>query len=100
MMWYDGGKLPPQELFQGEKLISHDGGSLVIGTKGTLFTRTWHGGQTDVDMFVLLPRKQFEGFVPPPSRCRARRAITRSGWTRACGKGDGALEFRLCRRPY
>ena len=36
MSWYDGGKLPPQELFQGEKLITHDGGSLVIGTKGTL----------------------------------------------------------------
>ena len=50
MLWYDGGKLPPQDLFQGEKLITHDGGSLVIGTKGTLFTRTWHGGQTDVDM--------------------------------------------------
>ena len=47
MTWYDGGKLPPQELFQGEKLISSDGGSLVIGTKGTLFTRTWHGGETD-----------------------------------------------------
>ena len=47
MTWYDGGKLPPRELFQGEKLISRDGGSLVIGSKGTLFTRTWHGGQTD-----------------------------------------------------
>jgi hypothetical protein len=66
MMWYDGGKLPPKDLFQGEKLITHDGGSLVIGTKGTLFTRTWHGGETDADMFVLLPRKAWEGFVPPP----------------------------------
>jgi predicted dehydrogenase len=65
MMWYDGGKLPPQDLFQGEKLITHDGGSLVIGTKGTLFTRTWHGGETDADMFVMLPRKSWEGFQPP-----------------------------------
>ena len=44
MTWYDGGKLPPEELFQGEPRVSKDGGSLVIGSKGTLFTRTWHGG--------------------------------------------------------
>ena len=65
MTWYDGGKLPPQDLFHGEKLITHDGGSLIVGTKGTLFTRTWHGGETEKDMFVLLPRKQFEGYQPP-----------------------------------
>ncbi len=71
MTWYDGGKLPPQDLFQGEKLVTHDGGSLIVGTKGTLFTRTWHGGETDGDMFVLLPRKSFEGFEPPaPSLTR------------------------------
>ena len=66
MTWYDGGKLPPAHLFQGEPLVGKDGGSLVIGRKGTLFTRTWHGGYDDKDMFVLLPRKQFEGFQPPP----------------------------------
>src|SRR2546423_35237 len=65
MTWYDGGKLPPRDLFHGEPLLSKDGGSLVIGSKGTLFTRTWHGGENDSDMFVLLPRKQFEGFKPP-----------------------------------
>src|SRR5262249_2027840 len=65
MTWYDGGKLPPTELFQGEKLISKDGGSLAIGTKGTLFTRTWHGGENESDMFVLLPRKQFADYRPP-----------------------------------
>jgi hypothetical protein len=66
MTWYDGGKLPPEELFQGEPRISKDGGSLVIGSKGTLFTRTWHGGQDESDMFVLLPRKTFAGAVMPP----------------------------------
>ena len=59
MTWYDGGKLPPPELFQGQKLITRDGGSLVIGSKGTLFTRTWHGGENEKDWFVLLPREKF-----------------------------------------
>jgi len=66
MTWYDGGKLPPEELFQGEPRISKDGGSLIIGSKGTLFTRTWHGGQDESDMFVLLPRKTFADAVMPP----------------------------------
>jgi predicted dehydrogenase len=65
MTWYDGGKLPPRDLFHGEKLITHDGGSLIVGTKGTLFTRTWHGGDNPANMFLLLPKKTFAGFVPP-----------------------------------
>lgn len=40
MTWYDGGKLPPSELFLGEPRIGSDGGSLIVGSKGTLFTRT------------------------------------------------------------
>jgi hypothetical protein len=91
--WYDGGKLPPSELFQGEKLISHDGGSLVIGTKGTLFTRTWHGGETDADMFVLLPRKSFEGFEPPAPTL-TRPASHHQEWVDAClGTGTALSNF-------
>jgi predicted dehydrogenase len=83
MTWYDGGKLPPKELFQGEKLITHDGGSLVIGSKGTLFTRTWHGGETDADMFRLLPRDRFAGVtLPPPSLPRPRSH--HQEWLDAC----------------
>ena len=83
MTWYDGGKLPPQELFQGQKLITHDGGSLVIGSKGTLFTRTWHGGQTEADMFVLLPHDRFDGVtLPPPSLPRPRSH--HQEWLDAC----------------
>ena len=65
MTWYDGGKVPPSELFQGEPVPKVDGGSLVVGSKGTLFTRSWHGGTGRDDMFVLLPRKQFDGYEPP-----------------------------------
>jgi predicted dehydrogenase len=93
MHWYDGGKLPPPDLFQGEKLITHDGGSLVIGTKGTLFTRTWHGGENDADMFVLLPRKSFEGFVPPPETL-TRPTDHHQEWVDACmGKGASLSNF-------
>jgi predicted dehydrogenase len=94
MMWYDGGKLPPEDLFQGEPRISKDGGSLVIGTKGTLFTRTWHGGETAEDRFVLLPRKQFEGFQQP-AQVVPRAVSHHQEWVDACrGKGKTLASFQ------
>jgi predicted dehydrogenase len=63
LYFYDGKKLPPAELFMGEGMT--DNGSLIIGKKGTLYTRTWHGGESPADMFLLLPRKEFTGYVPP-----------------------------------
>ena len=93
MMWYDGGKTPPVELFQGEAVPKHDGGSLVVGSKGTLFTRTWHGGQGKDDMFLLLPRKQFEGFdAPSPSLPRVKSH--HHEWVDACrGQGKALSNF-------
>lgn len=41
VIWYDGGKLPPSELFEGQKVTS--GGSLVIGEKGKLYTSNDYG---------------------------------------------------------
>ena len=86
MMWYDGGKVPPPELFQGAKQVGSDGGSLVIGSKGTLFTRTWHGGEDERDMFLLLPRKQFEGFEAP--KTLPRTPSHHHEWIAAC-RGEG-----------
>jgi predicted dehydrogenase len=63
LTFYDGKKLPPADLFQGE--VISDNGSLLIGTKGTLYTRTWHGGENPGDMFMLLPTKEFLGYQPP-----------------------------------
>ena len=98
MNWYDGGKLPPEELFQGEKLIGRDGGSLVIGSKGTLFTRTWHGGENEADMFLLLPRKQFEGVqMPTPSLSRPKSHHFE--WVDACrGRGKTMSDFGYASR--
>jgi predicted dehydrogenase len=95
MHWYDGGKLPPEELYQGERRTSKDGGSLVIGSKGTLFTRTWHGGEDDGDMFVLLPRKQFEGFTPP-AQTLGRPKSHHHEFADAC-RGHGRTESNF---PY
>jgi predicted dehydrogenase len=87
MTWYDGGKVPPKELFQGEPIPEHDGGSLVIGSKGTLFTRTWHGGENKDDMFVLLPRKQFRDH-PAPAQTLPRVRSHHQEWVDAC-RGNG-----------
>ena len=87
MTWYSGGKRPPRELFQGETLITRDGGSLAIGSKGTLFTRTWHGGENDRNMFLLLPKKQFEGFTGP-EKSIPRVKSHHQEWVDAC-RGEG-----------
>ena len=63
LTFYDGKKLPPAELFHGEEIPTN--GSLVVGSQGTLFTRTWHGGLGPEDMFLLLPKKEFVDYQLP-----------------------------------
>ena len=84
LTFYDGQKTPPAELFHGEPIPTN--GSLVIGSKGTLFTRTWHGGENESDMFVLLPRKEFAGYLPPPQTL-PRVAEHHIEWIQACKGG-------------
>jgi predicted dehydrogenase len=87
LTFYDGKQLPPRDLFLGEE--PSDNGSLVVGTKGTLFTRTWHGGESDKDMFWLLPRKQFAGYEPPPPTL-PRTKEHHAEWVAACKGGPAA----------
>ncbi len=80
------------DLFRGEPIPKADRGSLVIGSKGTLFTRSWHGGQTDKDMFLLLPRKEFEHYQPPaPTLPRAPEQSYHKEWIAACKGGPMCL---------
>ena len=44
LVWYDGGKLPPRELFSGRKIDKH--GSLIIGDSGTLYSPASQGTKT------------------------------------------------------
>ncbi|MDA7617827.1 hypothetical protein N8703_00805, partial [Verrucomicrobia bacterium] len=81
LTFYDGKKLPPADLFHGEEIPSN--GSLIIGSKGTLFTRTWHGGENESDMFLLLPKKKFMHLqAPPPVVPRVRDHHFE--WIQAC----------------
>jgi predicted dehydrogenase len=58
LTWYDGGKRPPEELFDGEKV--QIGGALLIGEKGKIYVPHDYGGR-----HVLLPRKEFADFKDP-----------------------------------
>src|SRR5947209_39055 len=46
LTFYDGGKKPPADLFLGADYAKVTNGSLVVGSKATLYTRTWSGGES------------------------------------------------------
>lgn len=68
--WWDGGKVPPKELFEGKPIDGN--ASLFIGEKGKLYVNNgWCGS------YVLLPEKQFEGYkLPEPSLPRVREGLS------------------------
>ena len=83
MTWYDGGKLPPAELLQGEKLA--DSGSLIIGDQGTLYSPDDYGSA-----YVLLPKKNFVDYKKPePTLARSPGHYTE--FAKACKGGDPAM---------
>ena len=84
MTFYDGKKLPPAELFHGEPIA--DNGALMVGAKGSLYCRTWNGGQNDNDMFLLLPKKQFVDYKRPAPNI-PRTPDHHTEWIRACKGG-------------
>ncbi len=58
LTWYDGGKLPPAEWFDGETV--NDNGTLYVGERGKLYVPSEYSGA-----FKLLPKERFAGFQPP-----------------------------------
>src|SRR5687767_1871990 len=84
MFFYDGKKLPPAELFHGEKIA--DNGALMVGAKGSLYCRSWHGGLNAEDMFLLLPRKQFLDYKAPAPTL-PRTPGHHAEWIQACKCG-------------
>jgi predicted dehydrogenase len=85
MYWYDGGQKPSADLVGGRKLA--DNGAIVIGTKGTLSSVEWTGGD-----WILLPEDRFREFRPPESSVpRAPDQSHHQEWLRACRGGAPAF---------
>jgi predicted dehydrogenase len=68
MTWYDGGKLPPADLFGGERIVP--AGSLIVGDKGKLYATTDYAGAwkllgnvTEPNVKITPSPGHFEEFV-------------------------------------
>jgi predicted dehydrogenase len=85
LYWYDGGQKPSADLVAGRKLA--DNGAIVVGTKGTLSSVEWTGGD-----WGLLPEDRFRDFKPPrPSEPRAPKESHHEEWLAACRGGAPAF---------
>jgi predicted dehydrogenase len=83
--WYDGGKKPSSDLVGGRKLA--DNGAIVVGTKGTLSSVEWTGGD-----WLLLPEERFRDYqAPKPSLPRAPKQSHHQEWLQACRGGPSAF---------
>jgi predicted dehydrogenase len=58
LFWYDGGKKPSADLTAGHPPAKN--GAIVVGTKGTLYSVEWTGGE-----WALLPENRFRDYQPP-----------------------------------
>jgi hypothetical protein len=88
LLWYDGGKMPPQDVLPDRKLPKS--GCLLIGTKGMMFSPDDYGVTQH-----LLPKADFAGFqAPAPS---LPRGSGQPGlwhykeWVEACKGGPRTL---------
>jgi hypothetical protein len=88
--WYDGADQKPdwvkekiKSLIHGEKMAGS--GSVLIGDKGTLYSPNDYGGE-----WVLLPKKDFEGFKPPMSTL-PKSPGHHQEWIDACKGGPPAF---------
>ena len=81
LYWYDGGQKPSPGLVGGRKLA--DNGAIVVGSKGTLSSTEWTGGD-----WVLLPESRFHDIKSPsPSVPRAPGQSHHQEWLHACRGG-------------
>lgn len=83
MTWYDGGKKPPAELFEGEEVSNS--GVLMVGEKGKMYSPGDYG-----DSWHLLPKAKFEGFKGPDETI-PRSPGHHAEWIRACKGGPAAM---------
>ena len=81
LTWYDGGKLPPLDLFDGHAPAKGSSGSIFVGEKGRLLVQRDRGRP-----YRLLPEKDFAGFEPPKPTL-PRSPGHHAEWIEACKTG-------------
>jgi hypothetical protein len=82
LLWYDGGKLPPAELFEGER-VGDSGGTLFVGSKGKICSGERRGREGDP---ILLPAKTFADYARPKPTY-PRWAEVHQDWLQAIKEG-------------
>ena len=89
VVWYEGKKpdgeklQPPAELFHGEKI--NDSASLLIGSKGTLYSPDDYGGKS-----IWLPKDQYKDYKPPAPTIPRSKGHHQE-WIDACKGGPPAM---------
>jgi predicted dehydrogenase len=81
LTWYDGGKLPPLDLFDGKPPAKESSGSIFVGEKGRLLVQRERGRG-----FKLLPEREFVGYVEPKPTL-PRSPGHHLEWIEACKTG-------------
>jgi predicted dehydrogenase len=85
LYWYDGGQKPSRDLLAGREPAKN--GAIVVGTKATLSSVEWTGGE-----WTLLPADRFRDHQPPkPSLPRAPHQSQHEEWLQACRGGPPAF---------
>jgi len=79
LTWYHGGKQPPAEILPPDLAPKWRSGVLFVGAKGNLLS--------DYGRHMLLPEKDFAGFVPPPHSIPDSIGH-HAEWIRACKTGQ------------
>ena len=79
LTWYHGGKQPGPEVLPADLAANWKSGVLFVGSKGMLLS--------DYSRHVLLPEKQFEGFVRPAPSIPDSIGH-HAEWIRACKTGE------------
>ncbi|HEX8198908.1 MAG TPA: gfo/Idh/MocA family oxidoreductase, partial [Isosphaeraceae bacterium] len=84
LFWYDGGKRPPAELFDGRPPAEGSSGSVLVGAKGRLLIG--QGGGRARRGYTLLPEREFAGYEEPEPTL-SRSPGHHAEWIAACKAG-------------
>lgn len=91
LVWYDGGKLPPNHLLDGED--PEINGTILVGDKGTMH---FHRSRAK---WVIKPASILDGFQEPP-RTIPRVKNEDEEWVAACKGGPAALSNFSVSGPF